>query len=261
MFNRLLNWLFGSSSSTLDVSHRNAWENVTVEYKRGRDAIAAIKAFVNDTSDFHTMIDDSDVYFCQYRGKADFSNHSDNKAALKARNWYATQLIEMGMQVDRFSDSYVSDGTKFITYTVDFQHPDWLQIRKASGLYAKQVERQAAKEEQFKRDMEAYKKRLAEDDGNVRGRYIHDKAAIDALKSLLGEEILTQDIKISTRIYKGDRRGSISVSGINNTNAKQVRDSYAKLLNEKGYSVKRDSSSYVVDGDRNVTYSVDFHKE
>jgi hypothetical protein len=261
MFNRFLSWLFGDTSGNQRSSSESKWGNITIEYKRGQEAIEALASFVNDTSDFRSMIDDEDVYFCPYTGKAEFSSYGDDKNALKARNWYAKRLSEMGLQVERFSNSYVRDGTKNRIYILDFQHPDWLQIRKESGLDAKREARQVASEEHYKRDMKAYEKRIAEDDGNVRGRYIHDKPAIDALRALLGEEMVLPRVNISTRIHKGDRKGSVNTHGGNNNDARQVRDFYAKLLKDKGYAVKLGSSSYVIDGNRNVTYSLDFRRE
>ena len=123
MIKRLLSWLFGDTyGNQRSSSSKDKWENITIEYKRGQEAIEALASFVNDTSDFHSFIDDQDVYFCEYRGKAEFSDYVDNKTALKARNWYAKRLTEMGLQVERFSDSYVRDGTKYTTYILDFQH-------------------------------------------------------------------------------------------------------------------------------------------
>jgi len=262
MFKRFLSWLFGDTSGNQrSSSPKSKWGNITIEYKRGQEAIEALASFVNDTSDFHSMIDDQDVYFCPYRGKAEFSSYTNDKNALKARNLYAKRLTEMGLQVERFSNSYVRDGTKNTIYILDFKHPDWLQIRKESGLDAKREARQVASEERYKRDMEAYEKRIAEDDGNVRGRYIHDKAAIDALRGLLGEEMLLPGVNISTRIHKGDRSGSVNTDGDNNDDARKVRDFYAKLFKDKVYSVKKGSSSYLVDGNRKVTYSLDFQQE
>ena len=167
----LLKMIFGNTSrNQISSPPKSKWENISIEYKHGQEAIEALATYVNDKSNIRNMIQDYDVYFCPYRGRASFSNRDDNKTALKARNLYAKRLIEKGLLVERFSDSYVKDGIRHPTYILDFQHPNWLQIRKESGLEAKQKARQAEREQRDKRDLEAYYKRLAKKNGNVNGK-------------------------------------------------------------------------------------------
>ncbi|MBN1363579.1 MAG: hypothetical protein JW976_02115 [Syntrophaceae bacterium] len=118
----------------------------------------------------------------------------------------------------------------------------WFATRqKLSILIEEAIEKE--RHEKYQRDMELYNERIAQDDGTVRGRYIHDKAALEAIRGLIGVGMVIPDVKVSARIFKGDKRGNIDAHG-KDSSAKKVINCYSNLLKEKGFAVDVKSSNF-----------------
>lgn len=127
----------------------------------------------------------------------------------------------------------------------------WFATRqKLSALIDKAIEEEC---------QAAVKKRAAEENGSVRGRFISDKAALEALKDVFGSNMILPNVNIRTRINKSNKKGAITAEGDKEA-AKQVRDHYAKLIKEQGFTVKKDSNYYIDDGIRYTTYGLKFEK-